>query len=367
MDQSKKKSKILVIDDATENIDMLIELLKSDYMVSAARSGEKGLQLAEKHLPDLILLDIIMPEMDGYETCKRLKDIPLVKDIPVIFLTAKTDTEDIVKGFKLGAVDYVTKPFNTTELLARVQIHLELKFGRETIINQNNEKKELIHVLCHDLMNPISNIEGFLDLIYDDVSKLEKFKEYLNISLQNSKCIINSVRDMRALEENKKELVLKSYNFKQLLKEALMILQSKLMDKNLEIEFDIDDQVNVVIEKTSFVNSVLNNILSNAIKFSFPNSKIRISTKHEGAYVSINIQDYGIGMPDTLANDMFDVNKKTSRQGTSGENGTGFGMPLVMKYVSVYGGTIETESKEKVDGCLDHGTSIILKLKTELI
>ncbi len=122
-----EKQTILAVDDTPENIDILVGMLKGDYKVKAAPNGEKALRVAEKSPPDLILLDIMMPVMDGYETCRRLKENPKLKEIPIIFLTAKTETEDIVKGFELGAVDYVTKPFNPTELLARVNTHLTIQ------------------------------------------------------------------------------------------------------------------------------------------------------------------------------------------------------------------------------------------------
>ncbi len=122
-----EKQTILVVDDTPENIDILVGVLKTDYKVKAAPNGEKALQVVKKSPPDLILLDIMMPVMDGYETCRRLKENPASREIPIIFLTAKTEIEEVVKGFDLGAVDYVTKPFNPTELMARVNTHLTIQ------------------------------------------------------------------------------------------------------------------------------------------------------------------------------------------------------------------------------------------------
>lgn len=124
------KSTILVVDDTPENLDILVGLLSGKYRVKAAKSGEQALKIATKMPPELILLDIMMPEMDGFETCQKLKSIQKTKEIPVIFLSARNETEDIVKGFELGAVDYLTKPFNPTELLARVNTHLTLQQQR---------------------------------------------------------------------------------------------------------------------------------------------------------------------------------------------------------------------------------------------
>ncbi len=134
MSEDNKETRILIVDDTQKNIQVLGTMLQEEaYQINVAQNGLQALQVVEKVKPDLILLDIMMPEMDGYETCERLKSDPETKDIPVIFLTAKTETDDIVKGFNLGAVDYVTKPFNHAELMSRVTTHLELKAAREKL------------------------------------------------------------------------------------------------------------------------------------------------------------------------------------------------------------------------------------------
>jgi len=129
-----KQQTVLIVDDMPENIKILGELLRSKYSLHVATNGEKALNIAmSESPPDLILLDIMMPGMDGYGVCRRLKETQQTKDIPVIFLSGKTETEDIVKGFHLGAVDYVTKPFRVEELIARVRTHLALKKAREEL------------------------------------------------------------------------------------------------------------------------------------------------------------------------------------------------------------------------------------------
>ena len=128
MSQDEMTGRILIVDDTLKNIQILGTILrKEEYQINVAQNGLQAIKMAETVIPDLILLDVMMPELDGFETCKRLKTASDTKDIPVIFLTAKTETEDIVKGFELGAVDYVTKPFNATELLVRVRTHLTLR------------------------------------------------------------------------------------------------------------------------------------------------------------------------------------------------------------------------------------------------
>ena len=123
----KAKDIILVVDDQSNNLKVIASVLGSDYSLSIANSGVNALKILENNMPDLILLDIMMPDMDGFEVCRRIKSNERIRHIPVIFLTAKTDIDDIIKGFRCGAVDYITKPFNATEVDARVQNHLKLK------------------------------------------------------------------------------------------------------------------------------------------------------------------------------------------------------------------------------------------------
>lgn len=136
---SEEKQTILIVDDTPENIDVLVGVLKERYKVKAAPNGEKALKVVEKNPPDLILLDIMMPVIDGFETCRRLKADSRFKDIPVIFLTAKTETDDIVRGFDLGAVDYLTKPFNSAELGVRVNTHLQLRKSQREVEQKNEQ------------------------------------------------------------------------------------------------------------------------------------------------------------------------------------------------------------------------------------
>ena len=176
---SDSKGFILVVDDVVQNLQVLCSILaKEKYRLAVARNGMQALDTAEKVKPELILLDVMMPELDGFEVCKRLHDSPATRDIPVIFLTAKTELESVVKGFEIGAVDYVTKPFNEAELLARVRTHLELKRAREELIKRNKElkeaKKELELAVRTDPLTNISNRREILEKIEYERRRFER-------------------------------------------------------------------------------------------------------------------------------------------------------------------------------------------------
>lgn len=140
----EKKGFILAVDDVPHNLQVLGNILGNEnYKIAAASNGKQALEILNKIRPDLILLDVMMPELDGFETCRKLREAPHTRDIPIIFLTARSDVVDIIMGFELGAVDYITKPFYGPELLARVKLHLELKWAREALIQKNSDLNEL--------------------------------------------------------------------------------------------------------------------------------------------------------------------------------------------------------------------------------
>ena len=184
-----KESKILIVDDVPKNIQLAGSILqRQDYNIFFANNGETALNLAQTNAFDLILLDIMMPGMDGFEVCEQLKKDPNTREIPVIFLTAKTDTESTIKGFDIGAVDYVTKPFNEKELLARVRTHLELRAARESLREANVTKDKFFSIIAHDMKNPFNALLGLSKLLLNnfDVFDEDKKKYFIQNIYQSS-------------------------------------------------------------------------------------------------------------------------------------------------------------------------------------
>ena len=360
------KANILIVDDLPQNLKLLSELMKdNNYYVRPVTSGKLALLAAQAIPPDLILLDINMPVMDGFETCEQLKTLEKTKHIPIIFLSANTESDAIVKGFELGAVDYITKPFKATEVLLRVKTHLELKFSKETILKQNHSQRELLHILCHDLMNSVGAAQSLM-MIKKIGAPLSEEDEIMSMAINNAVDVIGLVHQLRRLEENKVSINLSEHNLKNLVNETLLIVHEKIQKKNIEVVVDIEDDERVVVESVSFINSVMNNLLTNAIKFSFPEAQIIISAQKLVDMVYLSVKDFGIGMPEKLQDDVFKIEKATTREGTNGELGTGFGMPLVKKFMLAYGGKIDIISQEKNTASDEHGTEIKLELKTVL-
>jgi len=315
-----------------------------------------------------------MPEMDGLETCRQLKSDEQLSRIPVLFLSSFEDVRDKIKGFAAGGLDYINKPVQREELIARVKIHLELKLLQEQLYRKIEDKERLIHILCHDISNPLSCIMGWADMILHDIekgnrSKLEKGPQRILHSAQQASDIIDHVREMEILTaKEKKKLNLEPVSLKEVVGSALVIFENRLKEKNISFKCfpPLDElETEVIAEKTSFTANVFNNLFSNTIKFSYPGSIITllINEKGKNGYVRLVLKDEGIGIPRDLLENIFNPAAPASRAGTSGEKGNGFGMPLVKKYMDDYGGEIRIDSKPIEEFPQFHGTEIQLILK----
>ncbi len=358
MDNKKEKAKILIVDDIISNIKILMEILKPKYEISYVTNGAQALETALLDHPDLVLLDIMMPDIDGFEVCKQFKSEPILAEIPIIFLSALEESESVVKGFDLGAVDYITKPYHPAELKTRIDTHLNLKKSKETIAQKNKELAELFQILCHDFMTPVSYAIGSLELIRDNRDLFDVFESDILRSLNNAIELIELVRTLRKLDDLNETLELKSINLCDSLKKAIGLLHHKLKDKNISQEISISKDHYILAEETSLINSVINNLLTNAIKFSYPDGTLSISSFEEHDRIVLEIKDYGMGMSETLLNDLFIITRTTSRKGTSGEKGTGYGMLLIKKFVDIYDANLTIESKSELDNKEDHGTVV---------
>jgi PAS domain S-box-containing protein len=287
--------------------------------------------------------------VSGFETRLYKKD----KSIIWVSINAS-----VMQG-KQGGVKYIDGSLiDITERIKREKAERE----KELILHQSNEYKQLVHVLCHDLANPLSNVSGFLSLLDLDHSQYHHYAQLMKLTIENGLSIIDFVRKRSAVEEDKTVISLKRYNLKQLIDEAECVLHQRFKDKNIHLQNLVDKDHFVLVEKSSFINSVINNLFSNAIKFSFPNTGVVVQSLKESGNILIKIKDSGIGIPIDMLESLFDPSKKTNRVGTNGEKGVGFGMPLVKSFVESYGGSISIQSSSQKEHSSKHGTEVTIQL-----
>jgi len=387
-DLNNSQPTILVVDDEPINIQVLKNQLGvKPFNVLTAQNGFQALEILKSNPPDLVVLDLMMPRMSGYEVCKEIRKSYSPTRMPVIMLTAKNQVEDLVHGLNIGANDYLTKPFSKEELISRIENQIQLQQYSDAlmkvnvdleILNQsleakvnqrtselsdkNDQLKQLVHILCHDLFNPFANISSLLELSQTDPEYLYNMRGLMETAVKNGMDTIKLVRDLRALEEKKLQLNLKPHKLLEMIDDSISLLSQKIQTKNIHLIVNVDPGHVVKVEKTSFINSVLTNILSNAIKFSLPDSSIWINSVSSKSQVSVLIKDHGIGIPQKLLSSLFSSSEIPSRPGTNGETGTGFGMPLIKRFVDAYGGTIEIMSEEKSENSKEQGTQVKLVL-----
>lgn len=360
--QRPLRHKVIIVDDMKINLLMYEKFfLNLNYEIHLFSNPLEVLDKAKTIIPDLFLLDIEMPNMDGIELCQKIKKVDYLKDIPVIFITTLDNEESMTRAFNAGAVDFINKPFKPVELKLRLASTLKsydyfktIQIQNRKLYNQAEDNNSLVRILSHDLKNSLNVIQAY--------AKKIQHEKILSSSL-NMIEMIHHVEEIIALEGNKKEIVVYPVDVVEVIKKAIELFSEKIIEKKVDILFlnkTQEEQVLIKAEKTGLLNQVLANLISNALKFSFENSKITIILEKGWNMAWVKISDTGIGIPQNMIGDLFNKYKKTTRPGTKQEKGTGFGLPLVKTYVELFGGNIEVNSTEKTDISTDHGTTFVL-------
>jgi two-component system, sensor histidine kinase and response regulator len=349
MSAERIKPIILIVDDTPKNIQVLGKTLHDiGYNVSIATSGSQALDSVIREKPDLILLDIQMPEMDGFEVCKILKMNPDTKGIPVIFLTAVTDSDKIVQGFELGAVDYITKPFNSAELSMRVATHIEIKQSREKLKELNATKDKFFSIIAHDLKNPFSTLLGFSKLLFENAptyttNQIQEYAQIMNNTAKQSYTLLENLMQWAKAQTGKITVNPENNSLDDLLSITIPILSGSALKKNITIESNVAKD-NVYVDN-SLTTTILRNLLTNAIKFTHHSGKITVSTQKKDEFLEVSITDTGVGIDPKNIDKLFKIDSKVSSPGTESEEGTGLGLILCKEFVEKQGGRIWVTSE----------------------
>ncbi len=351
MENDNSQFYILIVDDVARNIQIIANILeKEGYQTAYAMSGEIALEQAQGFAYDLILLDIMMPGTDGYETCRQLKRNPLTKETPVIFITAKTDTENIVMGFEIGAQDYITKPFQPAELLARVKTHLELKSARESLKEANAAKDKFFAVISHELRGQFHVLLGLSDvLMLNDNSFNEKKKnEYIkkiNKSSYDLYKLLQNLLDWSRMQRDMIEWHPQKISLRHLIAATLLTLAVQAKEKKISLTSCINTDLYAYGDPNA-VEMVIRNLVSNALKFTHPGGSIQITGRENENCQEITVADTGVGIAAEDIEKLFCIDTHYSTKGTDKEKGTGLGLLLCKDFIQKNGGRIWVESEE---------------------
>jgi signal transduction histidine kinase len=348
-----KKGNIIVVDDNPNNLKLLEGMLRdSGYLVRLFPRGALALDAAQVHPPDLFLLDIMMPEMDGFEVCGQLKADQGLMDIPVIFLSALNETQDKVKAFSVGGIDYISKPFQIEEVRARIETHLELR-RQKRLLQENYDRLQkleslrdnLVHMIVHDMRSPLTVIHGVHELLMhlEGNNLSEQGAERLRGAMRKTEdliAMVNSLLDVSKLEAGKVNLNLEYFDAIELIR--------KIADKSGEetskhrFSTEIPDGELSIQADQGLISRVMQNLINNAVKYSSEGAEIRIGIEATDAAVRVYVQDQGPGIPPEFQERIFD---KFFQLGNR-RNSTGLGLTFCKLAVEAHGGSIGVNSTD---------------------
>lgn len=380
--KNSERSIILIVDDNQTNLDVLFELLRNyGFKVLVALDGESAIEQTEYIHPDLILLDIMMPGIDGFETCRRLKADPPTRDIPIIFMSALSDTIDKVKGFQAGAVDYITKPFQHEEVLSRIETHLTIRSLQKKLqeknaelahLNQNLERlieqktKQLIDQektaiigrltqgMVHNLKSPLQVIQTSVDLIETKATKIQEdsFYNYTKYIIQ-SVTKINQIMDTLMIKSRKEQNQdLQLVNINDLVQRELQLLEGNLYFKNkIKKKYVFDEQIDSIPLLYSYISQVFYNLINNAMDSMWAKKtrELTIVTRQDESKIYMDLADTGCGIaPEDLSKvfDPFYSSKppKGEEKKEGEPTGTGLGLYTCIELLKPFNGEIAISS-----------------------
>lgn len=366
MDESPRTSApdVLIVDDTPANLQVLAGMLKDQsFRVRPVPSGKLALRAARSEPPDLILLDIMMPERDGYDVCAEIKRDPVLGDIPVIFISALTDTVDKVKAFGAGGVDYITKPFQFEEVQARVGVHLRLRRLQLELQSRNRQLQEsynrqrdleamrdsLTHMIVHDLRTPLTSVISGLETVIAGGDLDELQSEMLDMALQGGNTLlgmINDLLDVHKMESGVLELERAALDPAQLARACADQVENLAREKGLELLLEVEDKVPPVAGDEEKLRRSLVNLLGNSIKFTNRGSvKLTIHHDPDHGAVAFSVVDTGEGIPQDAFERIFDKFGQVQTRQAGRKMSTGLGLTFVKMVAEAHGGTVGVESE----------------------
>ena len=359
---ASQKGDILIVDDTPTNLHLLSRMLAGHgYKVRAVTNGTRALEAVQARPPDLILLDIMMPGMSGYEVCERLKADEKTCDIPIIFISALNATEDIVKAFGAGGVDYITKPFQLAEVLARAETHLALQALQKSLQQEVAELDAFAHTVAHDLKNPLNTIMGYAGVLEESIKDYDVMpKEILQDTAQR---IVRGARKMDGIIESllllsgvrKQEVAFESLDMANIILEVRYRLVS--MIEELQAEIILPESWPTAWGYGPWVEEVWTNYISNAIKYGGRPPRVEAgATDQEDGTVRFWVRDNGPGLPPEQQTRLF---TPFERLGQIRVPGHGLGLSIVRRIVEKLGGQVGVESE------VDQGSVFWFTLHTQ--
>ena len=359
MEINPSEYKILIVDDVMSNVLLLKVLLTNEkFAIATASNGRQALEQVEKENPDLVLLDVMMPDMSGFEVAQHLKSNPNTADIPIIFLTALNSTEDIVKGFQVGANDFISKPFNKEELIIRVTHQISLVAAKRLILSKTEElqrtiagRDKLYSVIAHDLRSPMGSIKMVLNMLILNLPSEKigaEMYELLTMANQTTEDVFSLLDNLLKWTKSqigKLNVVYQDVDLVEVTDGVIEIFSMVASLKKIRIH-EMKPEKMMVNADIDMLKTVVRNLLSNAIKFSKENSEVLVKMEEVDGMAVVSVQDYGCGISEEGQKKLLHTDTHFSTFGTNNEEGSGLGLLLCKDFVVKNGGKLWFTSKE---------------------
>ncbi|MDH5297519.1 MAG: hybrid sensor histidine kinase/response regulator [Desulfobulbaceae bacterium] len=346
-----EKQRILVVEDEEDILTLLtFKLKRHHYLVVATTSGEEAIAILGRETFDLLILDIMLPGRSGFEILHFFKEIDGTANTPVIFISALSHSDMVVKGLANGAVDYITKPFSVSELAARVRLHLELKATRDQLQMAVVAREKFLGIIAHDLRGPIRAMHGFATLLADSYDSFaeEKRKGFIATLVDTAGKVDNLLENLLRWAQSQADNMDVRPEPVNLLAAATRVAATLSQERaNKEVRVclaDIDPQCTVHADP-AMLDLVLRNLLGNAIKYSRPGGEVRVASRPEGGCQQIEVTDSGVGISPSDLDKLFRIDTHHSTPGTAREKGSGLGLILCKEFVEKNHGTISVRSE----------------------
>ncbi len=351
-EERPEKGTILVVDDNPTNLQLLLDYLNEfGFETLVARSGEGALKQAAYAHPDLILLDILMPGLDGFETCIRLKEKEATREIPVIFMTALSDTEDKIRGFDVGAVDYITKPFQQKEVLARIHTQLTIQRQKRELAEVNAMKDRFLSIITQELRQVFDTMSGPSKRLAESFDiftekEIRFIAKRLHRTAQDTIRLLEQVMTWVKIQQGTISFYPEALDLYEVVSEAVVAFKEDASRKKIELTHAIEPETQVFADPQMLL-VILRNLLSNAIKFTRQGGSINVRAESRGEdRLEISISDTGIGMSDKSMNKLFRIDEPYKKPGITGKEGAHLGLIICKAFVEKNRGQIQVESEE---------------------
>ena len=359
MEINPSEYKILIVDDVMSNVLLLKVLLTNEkFAIATANNGQQALEQVEKEHPDLVLLDVMMPDLSGFEVAQRLKSNPDTADIPIIFLTALNSTTDIVKGFQVGANDFISKPFNKEELIIRVTHQISLVAAKRIILKKTEElqrtiagRDKLYSVIAHDLRSPMGSIKMVLNMLILNLpvekigTEMHELLTMANRTTEDVFSLLDNLLKWTKSQIGNLNVVYQDIDAVEVMDSVIDVFNMIAGLKKITIREEKPEKLPVCAD-IDMLKTVIRNLLSNAIKFSNENSEVLVKMEEQGDMVVVSVKDNGCGIDEEGQKKLLHTDTHFSTFGTNNEEGSGLGLLLCQDFVVKNGGKLWFTSKQ---------------------